>query len=64
MQSAASKRVSVYLESSGQQNCSVLIRGAIEYSANAKDMMAMEDVLRRITDTQANRKDMTGPQKR
>jgi len=36
----------------------------MEYSANASAMIAMEEVLSRITETHANRKLGTGPQKR
>lgn len=38
--------------------------GLIEYSAKASEMMAIDDVLKRITETQANKNAGTGPQKR
>lgn len=64
MQSAANKRVRVYLFSSGQQKFNVVISGVMEYSAKARAIMAMDEVLSKITETQAYKKAMTGPQNR
>ena len=64
MQSAANKRVSVYLFSSGEQKFNVVISGTAEYSAKAKAMMAIDEVLSRSTETQEYRNAITGPQNR